>query len=82
MLTDDMNFEASLVRFNALPAKEAYDEFLRCCGSPAWAQNMTDNRPYTSVEALLDRSNVLWWSIGPEEWLRAFAAHPKIGRLY
>jgi OHCU decarboxylase len=53
--------------------------FLRCCGSTRWADAMTDARPFENVDALRARGEEVWRSLGPPDWLEAFAAHPKIG---
>ncbi len=28
---------------------------------------------------MLDASREIWWSLGPEDWMEAFRAHPRIG---
>lgn len=40
---------------------------------------MTEARPFASVKDLLAKADNLWWSLGEEDWLEAFRAHPKIG---
>jgi OHCU decarboxylase len=69
----------SVQRLNELSAPEAQAEFLKCCGSTRWAQTMTQNRPFDSFEAVLATADDVWWSLGTEDWLEAFRAHPKIG---
>lgn len=64
---------------NTLPAGAAWQVFLSCCGATAWATEMTQKRPYASVEALLDTADSVWAELGTEDYLEAFAAHPKIG---
>lgn len=64
---------------NGLPAAEAEAAFLACCGSRSWARQMTEGRPYADAEALLEAADRIWWSLAPEDWREAFAAHPKIG---
>ncbi|RYY85198.1 hypothetical protein EON63_07835 [archaeon] len=75
----ERDYSSNLAHFNTLPSTVAFEELQRCCGSPAWTQQMCSRRPFASLEALLDAANNLWWSLPREEWLRAFAAHPKIG---
>jgi OHCU decarboxylase len=65
--------------FNQLPLGQAEAELLRCCGSRAWAKRLAVEMPFESVDALLDASDRIWWSLGREEWLEAFRAHPRIG---
>ena len=69
----------SLERLNALPAGEASQEFLKCCGSKRWAETMTVRRPYQSLEELTRTANDIWWSLEQSDWLEAFRSHPKIG---
>lgn len=65
--------------WNDLPPEEAEAVFLSCCGSRAWARRMAEGRPYVDQDALLEAADRIWWSLAPEDWLEAFAAHPKIG---
>ena len=69
----------SLEGLNALPAGEASQEFLKCCGSKRWAEAMTARRPYDSIEELTRTANEIWWSLEQSDWLEAFHSHPKIG---
>ncbi len=64
---------------NDLPAAEADAALLACCGSRAWARRMIEGRPYADAEALLEEADRTWWSLAPEDWREAFAAHPQIG---
>jgi len=69
----------NLERLNALPSDEASNEFLQCCGSKRWAQQMVQARPYSTVEDLIAGANDIWWSLQADDWLEAFRSHPKIG---
>ena len=68
-----------LDRFNALPATEAAEALLACCGSRAWARRMAESRPFQDLESLQKKSDAIWRSLGGEDWREAFAAHPRIG---
>jgi len=68
-----------LQQLNSLPAADAEQEFLKCCGSRGWAQLMTDARSHATVTDLMATANQVWWSLGPQDWLEAFRSHPKIG---
>ena len=59
-----------------MPAKA---EFLKCCGSRAWAKALSDARPFIDADALYDKADSVWWSLSESDWLEAFRAHPKIG---
>ena len=40
---------------------------------------MTGARPFASVDVMQARASAIWSSLGRNDWLEAFAAHPKIG---
>jgi allantoicase len=54
-------------------------ELLACCGSLEWARRMAQGQPYATAEDLLAAADRVWWQLGAQDWLRAFAAHPRIG---
>jgi allantoicase len=64
---------------NALPAEQAESELLACCGSTAWAAMMTAARPFTDAAALAAAADRVWDTLDPDDWLEAFATHPRIG---
>jgi OHCU decarboxylase len=64
---------------NHLTHDEAESAFFDCCGSHKWAARMTAARPFTMLEDLFRSAEDIWFSLGPQDWLEAFAAHPKIG---
>lgn len=68
-----------LDRFNALPADEAAEALLPCCGSRAWARWMAESRPFEDLAGVQKKSDAIWRSLGGEDWREAFAAHPRIG---
>jgi OHCU decarboxylase len=68
-----------LGELNALDAATAVAELLRCCGSARWARQMAAARPFPSVDAMLAKGDAVWSSLGSDDWLETFAAHPRIG---
>ena len=40
---------------------------------------MAGGRPFHRLAELLTKADSVWWSLGEEDWLEAFRAHPKIG---
>jgi 2-oxo-4-hydroxy-4-carboxy-5-ureidoimidazoline decarboxylase len=64
---------------DAMPAREAAPLFASCCGSGAWVERMLARRPFGSVDALLAAADEVWGALAPDEWLEAFAHHPRIG---
>lgn len=69
----------ALERLNDADSETAEADFLSCCGSKRWARMMTGARPFADVAALLEQSEKIWRSLAAQDWLEAFAAHPKIG---
>ena len=69
----------TLEQLNDLMAPAAEAEFLKCCGSRAWADAMAAGRPYATREELFDKAEEISASLTNEDWLEAFRAHPKIG---
>ena len=72
---------ADLGRLNGLNVKDALAEFLRCCGSQRWARALAERRPFASGADLLAAADEIWPQLSREDWLEAFAAHPRIGDL-
>ena len=68
-----------LAWLNSLTADDAAKELRQCCGSSRWAEKMSNDRPYSTLDALVTHADQLWWSLSPDDWLEAFRSHPKIG---
>lgn len=66
-------------RLNALSGGEAEEALLACCGSRAWARQVAESRPFRDLADLEEKSDRIWRSLGREDWLEAFAVHPRIG---
>jgi OHCU decarboxylase len=64
---------------NELSATDAQGELLKCCGSTRWVREMTEARPFASLEELCEKADAVCGSLNEEDWLEAFRAHPKIG---
>jgi OHCU decarboxylase len=68
-----------LVELNTAPQETANSALLSCCGSRRWANKMAEARPFADVSDLLYRAEEIWQNLDVQDWLEAFAAHPKIG---
>ena len=64
---------------NALSESRAREDLLKCCASSRWTRAMTAARPFAHDAAVLAAADRAWWALGPDDWLEAFAAHPRIG---
>lgn len=71
----------NLSLINQLGFEEARQAFLRCCGSESWAKALAQARPFASDEELLKVADETFASLKKDDWMEAFAAHPKIGDL-
>lgn len=60
-------------------ARKTEEEFLKCCGSKEWAQQLVAAQPHGSLDELITAADRIWWSLDSEDWLEAFHSHPKIG---
>ena len=70
---------SALERLNTVPAKDAEARLLSCCGSREWARRLAAARPFRDVEELSANADRIWRSLGADDWLEAFRAHPRIG---
>lgn len=70
---------SKLVALNRYWKADAEKEFLRCCRSKRWAEQVTAARPFATDEDLYLAAERIWNSLAKEDWLEAFSAHPKIG---
>ncbi len=52
---------------------------LACCGSRAFASALVQGRPFADLDSLLHAADEIWWSLREQDWLEAFACHPRIG---
>jgi OHCU decarboxylase len=74
-----MKAPENLARLNELSATEAERELLKCCGSTGWARALVAQRPFHETQELLTAADDIWRNLSEDDWLEAFAAHPKIG---
>lgn len=78
--SDNSNYNSKLQLLNYnLPDNYVSNEFLRCCGSAKWVNELLEYKPYKDINSLLELANTVWWLQPVEEWKIAFKAHPKIG---
>jgi len=79
-LSEEGRLQANLAALNAVPRKQAVADFLRCCASRAWVDEMAAGRPYSSLAALESAADSAWSRCSREDWREAFSAHPRIGQ--
>jgi OHCU decarboxylase len=64
---------------NRLPETEAREALATCCASSGWSAAMTARRPFPDLATMLAHAEEVWWDLTPDDWLEAFASHPRIG---
>lgn len=64
---------------NALFPQQGRRFFDTACGSSAWIDAMVASRPFTDVAGVLRHAEEVFDGLGEEDWLSAFAVHPRIG---
>ena len=69
----------NLEQLNLAPRDEALTALLTCCGSTRWARLMVEARPYADLASLEETADRIWIELASDDWLEAFASHPKIG---
>lgn len=70
---------SALERWHGLPAAEAEARLLACCGAKRWAAEVVAQRPFRDEKHLVETSVQAWFAAEAEDWLEAFACHPRIG---
>jgi 2-oxo-4-hydroxy-4-carboxy-5-ureidoimidazoline decarboxylase len=78
-LVEKDRIEIRLAALNDCAPEAARVQFTRCCGSSNWVHRMERARPFAGLNELKDCANHIWASCSREDWLEAFAAHPRIG---
>jgi OHCU decarboxylase len=64
---------------NALAAEDAEVLLYECCASTRWVNRMERSRPFPELQTLRQTAEAIWWSLDKEDWLEAFAGHPRVG---
>src|SRR5207245_3018423 len=70
---------SAMPSFNALPAEEAEQRLRSCFANRAWAARVAAGRPDRDVTEMMAAAESAWAGLTAEDWLKAFAAHPRIG---
>jgi hypothetical protein len=70
-----------LAAWNDADADTARAAMIACCGAHRWADAMVALRPLKSVMELSDAADRIWGTMTEEDWLEAFACHPRIGAI-
>jgi 2-oxo-4-hydroxy-4-carboxy-5-ureidoimidazoline decarboxylase len=71
-----------LARWNSLDLADASREVLPCCGSQAWADALSSQRPISEEASLVQTSAAIWLALPEDAWQEAFDSHPRIGQRH
>ncbi len=69
----------NLSELNRGDIEKSQIELLKCCGSSKWVDNILAARPFSSAAHLNVQAEKIWLELSKDDYLEAFAAHPKIG---
>jgi 2-oxo-4-hydroxy-4-carboxy-5-ureidoimidazoline decarboxylase len=69
----------AVAELDELPSAQAAELLRACCGASRWVAGMVARRPFHTRDVALDEADDVWWSLDPDDWLEAFAHHPRIG---
>ncbi len=71
--------QIGLRSFNASSQKAAEARLRPCCSSRRWAAEVARRRPFPDLACLQTESDDVWMGLTTEDYLEAFAGHPRIG---
>jgi 2-oxo-4-hydroxy-4-carboxy-5-ureidoimidazoline decarboxylase len=71
--------ELSIAELNELPEAQARQALASCCPAVAWIEKIVSGRSYSSVDALLARSDEAVAGLTVAQLSEALAGHPRIG---
>ena len=81
LLTETDRIEIRLAALNDCAPEVARAQFKRCCMSSHWIHLMEQARPFAGIAELEAWADRAWASCSQNDWLEAFAAHPRIGGM-
>lgn len=70
---------AHLHPINSATPEAARELLTRACGSRRWVDRMMARRPFANDSKFLMAARVEWFALTEDDWLEAFAHHPRIG---
>lgn len=71
--------EDAIAQLDTMPAGRGAVLLAECCGSSRWVTAMLARRPFATRDQLFDAASQIWRSLDADDWLEAFAHHPRIG---
>ena len=71
----------NVARLNSADDRDAKQMLQRCCAATRFVDQMLARRPFADASAMAAAAGEIFWSLDPNDWLEAFAAHPQIGDM-
>ena len=71
----------TIAEFDHLDTAQKRTLLLPCCGSATWANKIIAALPAEDLIDLLEIVEEQWYACTKQDWLEAFAHHPKMGDL-
>lgn len=72
---------STLEQLNSMSTQDAYNWFMQTCTATRWCQLMSQLRPFTSIEQLIECAKKQWGKMQSADYLEAFDGHPMIGDI-
>jgi len=69
----------SIEDINRHDVESARGILFNCCSAQRWVDGMLSARPFADRNELLQTARDIWAGMQEDDWLEAFAGHPKIG---
>ncbi len=69
----------TLDELNRLDEEKATQAFTQCCAAQRWVERMVIDRPFESLNEMLEISDRIWEECDFDDYLEAFEGHPRIG---
>jgi len=69
----------TVAQLDTMPETEAAFKLATCCGSSKWVAEMVRRRPFQTCDEVLRVADEIADTLDGDDWLEAFAHHPKIG---
>jgi len=72
----------SISTLNDMSDNDAMNWFMQTCTASRWCQLMTNARPFSSLNELIQKAETNWLQMQTPDYLEAFEGHPMIGDLH
>lgn len=71
----------TLTELNNMHHQQAFDWFMQTCTATKWCEQMSQQRPFATIDQLTQCATKVWANMQESDVLEAFAGHPMIGDI-